>query len=455
MAFESINPTTGESIRSYSEHTDAEVEIILKTVQGALHDWRRTSITARAVALKEAGKLLRDEKNSLARLMALEMGKPITQGTAEIEKCAGVCEYYASEAPRFLAPEPVQTEATASYVAFTPLGILLAIMPWNFPFWQIFRAAAPALMAGNGMVLKHASNVCGCSLAIESIISRAGFPPGLFRSLLLNSNRIGRLIAHPLIGAVTLTGSTQAGIAVASQAGTALKKSVLELGGSDPYLILEDADLVLAAEKCAFSRLINAGQSCIAAKRFIVVESVRKEFESLLVGRMQEQIVGDPLNETVTIGPLARLDLRASLHSQVTKSIDLGAQCLLGGTIPSGPGAFYPPTVLSNVSKGMPVYEEETFGPAAAIISVADEDEGIQVANDSQFGLGAAVFTRNLKRGELLAHEMLEAGSCFVNDFVRSDARLPFGGIKLSGYGRELSAFGIHEFVNVKTVYIK
>lgn len=455
MSFESINPTTGELIRSYSEHTDEEVEVILKEVQGALHSWRRTSITTRAAALKEAGRLLREGKKSLARLMALEMGKPVTQGKSEIEKCAGVCEYYAKEAPRFLAPEPVQTEAASSYVAFEPLGILLAIMPWNFPFWQVFRAAAPALMAGNGMVLKHASNVCGCSLAIEGIMSRAGFPPGLFRSLLLSSSRVGRLIGHPLISAVTLTGSTEAGMAVASQAGAALKKTVLELGGSDPYLILEDADLELAAEKCVASRLINAGQSCIAAKRFIVVEPVRKEFECLLVERMRDQVVGDPLEENVTIGPLARLDLRESLHSQVTKSMALGSRCLLGGAILSGSGAFYPPTVLSNVSKGMPVYEEETFGPVAAIITVADEDEAVRVANDSLFGLGAAVFTRDLVRGESLAREKLEAGSCFVNDFVHSDARLPFGGIKQSGYGRELSAFGIREFTNVKTVYIK
>ncbi len=455
MSCESINPATGELICSYAEHTDAEVEVILKEVQSACRDWRHTVIATRAAALKEAGKLLREEKNSLARLMALEMGKPITQGRAEIEKCAGVCEYYAGEAPRFLAPEPVQTEAIASYVAFEPLGILLAIMPWNFPFWQVFRAATPALMAGNGMVLKHASNVCGCSLAIEDIMSRAGFPPGLFRSLLLGSSRVGRLIGHPLINAATLTGSTPAGMAVASQAGVALKKTVLELGGSDPYLILDDADLELAAEKCVASRLINAGQSCIAAKRFIAVESVRKEFESLLVERMREQVMGNPLEENVAVGPLARLDLRESLHSQVTKSIALGSRCLLGGTIPSGPGAYYPPTVLSNVSKGMPVYDEETFGPVAAIITVADEDEAVRVANDSPFGLGAAVFTRDLKRGESLAREKLEAGSCFVNDFVRSDARLPFGGIKQSGYGRELSSFGIREFVNVKTVYIK
>jgi succinate-semialdehyde dehydrogenase/glutarate-semialdehyde dehydrogenase len=455
MLLESINPATGESIRSYPEHTDEKVEVILREVQSAFHLWRSTPMEIRATALKKTGRLLLEEKNSLARLMALEMGKPITQGKAEIEKCTALCDYYAREAPGFLATTPVQTEAATSYITFEPLGILLAIMPWNFPFWQVLRAAAPAMMAGNGVVLKHASNVSGCSLAIETILSQAGFPPGLFRSLLLRSSRVGRIIGHPLISAVTLTGSTPAGMAVASQAGGVLKKTVLELGGSDPYLVFEDADLELAAEKCATSRLINAGQSCIAAKRFIVIESIREEFERLLVDRMRAQVMGDPLQENVTIGPLARLDLRDDLHAQVTKSIDLGAKCLLGGAIPAGSGAFYPPTVLSNVHKGMPVYDEETFGPVAAIVGVNDESEAIQVANDSLFGLGAAIFTRDLARGESLACRKLEAGSCFVNDFVRSDPRLPFGGIKQSGYGRELSVFGLHEFVNVKTISMK
>ncbi|HWI57235.1 MAG TPA: aldehyde dehydrogenase family protein, partial [Bacillota bacterium] len=332
---------------------------------------------------------------------------------------------------------------------------ILAVMPWNFPFWQVFRAAAPALMAGNAMVLKHASNVPGCALAIGEIFRSAGLPAGLFTVALISSSRVGELIEHPLIQAVTLTGSTPAGRAVAAQAGAHLKKTVLELGSSDPYVILEDADLEYAAEACVTSRLINAGQSCIAAKRFIVVEAVRSRFEALFVERMLARRVGDPLVVGIQVGPLARNDLRDQLHEQVARSLGQGARLLLGGEIPLGLGAFYPPTVLSGVTPNMSVFAEETFGPVAALVSVPDEAAAIRAANNSIFGLGAAVFTRDLARGERIATRELEAGCCFVNDYVRSDPRLPFGGIKQSGYGRELGAVGLREFVNIKSVYVR
>jgi succinate-semialdehyde dehydrogenase/glutarate-semialdehyde dehydrogenase len=390
---------------------------------------------------------LRERKDELAMLMALEMGKPLAQGRAEAEKCAWVCEYYAAEAEGFLRPETIATDATRSFVAFTPLGVVLAVMPWNFPLWQVFRFVAPGLMAGNAGLLKHSSNVSGCALAIEEIVHGAGFPRDLFRTLLVPSKAVAGIIEAPEVKAVTLT--------VAATAGRSLKKTVLELGGSDPYLILEDADLELAAETCAASRLINGGQSCIAAKRFVVVEAVQERFERLFVERMQARKMGDPLEEGIDIGPQARTDLRDELHGQVEKTVAGGARVLLGGERPAGPGAFYPPTVLTGVKKGMPAHDEELFGPVGAVITVKDEAEAVHVANDSVFGLGAAVFTRDAARGERLAERALEAGACFVNSLVKSDPRLPFGGIKESGYGRELSSFGIREFVNVKTVYVK
>jgi succinate-semialdehyde dehydrogenase/glutarate-semialdehyde dehydrogenase len=366
-----------------------------------------------------------------------------------------VCDYYAAEAHGFLKPETIATDASRSLVAFCPLGVVLAVMPWNFPLWQVFRFVAPALMAGNAGLLKHSSNVSGCALAIEEIVKTAGFPPGLFRTLLVSSKAVAGIIEAPEVQAVTLTGSTPAGRSVAATAGRVLKKSVLELGGSDPYLILEDADLELAAESCAASRLINSGQSCIAAKRFIVVDEVRARFEELFVERMRARRLGDPLEDGVDVGPQARTDLRDELHEQVAKSVAAGARALLGGSRPAGPGAFYPPTLLTGVRKGMPAHDEELFGPVAAVIAVKDEAEAVRVANDTVFGLGAAVFTRDAARGERIATHALEAGSCFVNSFVKSDPRLPFGGIKESGYGRELGSYGIREFVNVKTVYVK
>jgi succinate-semialdehyde dehydrogenase / glutarate-semialdehyde dehydrogenase len=454
MALRSVDPTSGELIEEYEETTPSQLASILAEASCAFAGWRRTPQSERAPKMRAAADLLESRREELARLMAAEMGKPLAQGRAEADKCAWVCRYYADEAPGFLAAREVKTDASKSFVTFDPLGPVLAVMPWNFPFWQVFRFAAPALMAGNAGLLKHAGNVTGCALAIERIFHDAGFPPPLFRALLIGSERVADLIGAREVKAVTLTGSTPAGQAVAAKAGSVLKKTVLELGGSDPYLVLEDADLDAAAETCAASRLINAGQSCIAAKRFIVVEPVRAAFEERFVARMAARRVGNPLDDGVDVGPLARRDLRDALHAQVEASVFAGARVLLGGSIPDVGGAFYPATVLAGVTKGMSVYEEETFGPVAAVIAAADEKAAIAIANDSPFGLGAAVFTRDLARGERVAAE-LEVGSCFVNALVKSDPRLPFGGIKESGYGRELADFGIHEFVNVKSVYIK
>jgi succinate-semialdehyde dehydrogenase/glutarate-semialdehyde dehydrogenase len=404
--------------------------------------------------LRRAAQVLEDRREENALRMAEEMGKPLRDGRAEIDKCAWVCRYYADHGAGFLADQPVATDAAKSFVHFEPLGVVLAVMPWNFPFWQVFRFAAPALMAGNGALLKHASNVTGCALAIEEVLHQAGLPPALFRTLVIGSGRVEHVLEHPRVAAATLTGSTPAGRAVAAKAGSLLKKTVLELGGSDPYLVLEDADLEAAVATCVQSRLINGGQSCIAAKRFIVPRRILTRFEERMVEQMAGKKVGDPRVEGNDLGPLARRDLRDELHRQVTGSLERGARLLLGGRVPEGPGAYYPPTVLTDVGPGMPAYGEELFGPVAAILPVADEEEAIRVANDSVFGLGAAVFTTDRERGEEIATRRLEAGSCFVNALVKSDPRLPFGGIKESGYGRELSAFGIREFVNIKTVYV-
>ena len=453
MALTSINPTTGETIADYDEMTAAEVDAALGRAADAFASWRRTSFEQRAVIVRAAAAELRRRKSELARLMAIEMGKPLAQGEGEVEKCATGCEFFAQHAARLLADEEVSTEASRSFVTFKPLGVILGVMPWNFPFWQVFRYAAPALMAGNTSVLKHASNVTGCAIAIEEIWTAARAPRGVFQALRLGSSRVGDVIDDSRIAAVTLTGSTPAGRNVAARAGQALKKTVLELGGSDPYVILDDADLEEAVKTCVYSRLINSGQSCIAAKRFICTERRAAEVERLFATVMRTKTVGDPLTG-VDVGPQARVDLRDDLDRQVRDSIARGARVLVGGERPQGPGAFYPPTVLTDVRKGMPAYDEETFGPVAAIITVSDEAEALRVANDSPFGLGAAIFTRNTDRGTALAAEELDAGNCFVNDFVRSDSRLPFGGVKQSGYGRELSSFGIREFVNIKTVWV-
>ena len=454
MTLISINPATGEELRRYEEMDPTEVAATVERVGVAQRAWAATGFAERAERIRAAAEILRSGREEYARLMALEMGKPLAGGRAEIDKCARVCDYYADHAAAFLADEPVETGGARSYVAYRPLGVVLAVMPWNFPFWQVFRFAAPALMAGNGGVLKHASNVVGCALATEEVLRRAGLPEDLFRALPIGSGQVTAVIDHPRVRAVTLTGSGAAGRAVAEHAGRRLKKTVLELGGSDAYVVLEDAELERAATTCVESRLLNSGQSCVAAKRFVVVEAVRERFEELMVSKMRAAVMGDPLTEGVTVGPQARAELLNELHHQVTASLERGARLLLGGEIPAGPGAFYPPTVLTDVRPGMPAFDEELFGPVAAIISAGDEKEAIALANDSVFGLGAAVFTADRERGERIAADRLEAGNCFVNALVRSDPKLPFGGIKESGYGRELSHFGIREFVNVKTVSI-
>jgi succinate-semialdehyde dehydrogenase/glutarate-semialdehyde dehydrogenase len=455
MAIDTVYPSTGATIERYEEMSATQVREIIGLAHRSLEAWSRTGFAYRTDRMREAAAVLRRRVDEFARLMALEMGKPLGQGRSEVEKCAWVCEYYADHAEEFLSDEPAATDATRSYVAYRPLGVILAVMPWNFPFWQVFRFAAPGLMAGNAGVLKHASTVTGCALAIESVFREAGFPEHLFRTLVIGSQLVRAVLEAPEVRAATLTGSGRAGRAVASAAGAHLKKTVLELGGSDPYVVLEDADLEETVATCVNSRLINSGQSCIAAKRFIVVDGVRAEFESRYVELMATKRMGDPKQPGVDLGPQARADLRDELHQQVVRSIDGGARVLLGGTVPDGSGAFYPPSVLAGVRPGMPAYDEELFGPVAAIIGAQDESDAIRIANDSSFGLGAAVFTRDVERGERIARDELEAGACFVNAFVKSDPRLPFGGIKESGYGRELAAFGIREFVNVKTVYVK
>jgi len=452
---QSINPANLQVIKTYQPMLPSEVNNILELTNSVFEEWKDTSFSHRSKLMTNAADVLRVKKEEYSRLMTLEMGKPITQSRAEVDKCAWVCEYYAENAGNILSDELIATDASKSFVTFQPLGIVLAVMPWNFPFWQVFRFATPGLMAGNAGILKHASNVSGCALAIEEVFREAGFPENLFRTILVPSSQMERVIKNEKIKAVTLTGSVPAGKAVAKTAGSVLKKTVMELGGSDPYVILQDADLEMAADTCVTARLINGGQSCIAAKRFIIVEEIYDEFEKFFVEKMKSKKMGDPFDESNQIGPQASVYLRDELHQQVEKSIELGAKLLLGGKIPEIKGAWYPPTVLTNVKKGMPAYDEELFGPVAALIKAKDEAEAIQIANDSIFGLGASVFTRDLKRGEMIAKEKIQAGCCFVNAFVKSDPRLPFGGIKESGYGRELSSFGIREFVNIKTVFVK
>lgn len=449
-----INPANGMRVQEYPGHEPVDVRAIVRHAGEASPRWRRLSYAARAEILRAAATILRRDAESLAHLMATEMGKPVTQGRAEAEKCAWVCEHYAEHGARYLADVPVETGATEAFVTYQPLGTVLAIMPWNFPLWQVFRAAAPTLMAGNVMLLKHASNVPGCALAIERIWREAGLPPGVLTALLISSDAARKLLRSLAVHAVTLTGSTTAGRAVGRDAGGRLKKSVLELGGSDPYLVLADADLELAAEVCARSRLINSGQSCISAKRFIVVESVRDEFEQRFVGHLAAARIGDPLDDRTTVGPLARSDLRDELHDQVKRSLDRGARLLVGGAVPERDGAWYPPTVLTDVQRGMAAWSEELFGPVAAIITVRDERAAIRAANATVFGLGSAVFTRDVARGRRIARDELAAGSAVVNGMVQSDPRLPFGGIGDSGYGRELAGEGIREFVNIKSVVV-
>lgn len=455
MSITTYNPANNQKLQSYKEHTDKQVEQAIREAHEAFNQWKTTPFSYRRERMLKAAEILKDRKEKYAETMTLEMGKPLSQSMAEVDKCAWVCEYYADHAERFLSESNIDTEANESFVTFNPLGVVLAVMPWNFPFWQVFRFAAPALMAGNAGLLKHAANVPGSAEAIEEVFRDAGFPEALFRNLLIPSKKVAGIIESDLVKAATLTGSGPAGSAVAGKAGSELKKTVLELGGSDPYLILYDADVEKAAKICATSRLINSGQSCIAAKRFIAVDSVHDRFLEAFTEQMKKVEMMDPMIEDSQLGPQAREDLRDELDDQVTRSIKKGAKATLGCEVPKENGAWYPASILTNVTPGMPAFDEELFGPVAAVIRAADEDEAIRLANQSDFGLGAAVFTEDIPRGRHIAAEHIEAGCCFVNDFVKSDPRLPFGGIKQSGYGRELSDYGIREFVNIKTVYVK
>ncbi len=450
----SINPATGEAIRDYPDHDPPEVERRLQQTRSARQTWRQTDFTQRANLLRQAAAVLRARSAEFSRLMTLEMGKLLTAAEAEVEKCAVTCDWCAENAGRLLAPEPAPSDASRSFVRFDPLGTVLAVMPWNFPFWQAIRCAAPAIAAGNTVVLKHASNVPGCALALEELFTVTGFPPGVFTTLLVSSTAVADLIAHETISAVSLTGSEAAGLDVARHAAAALKKSVLELGGSDPFVVLADADPIGTAREATSARIINNGQSCIAAKRFIVEAAIAEPFERTFAERMRALRLGDPMARDSEVGPLAREDLIATLDDQVQRSIASGATLAAGGQRRAGPGFFYEPTLLTGVEPGMAAFDEETFGPLAAVTRARDADHAIELANRSRFGLGASIWTADPARGEALAAR-IESGSVFVNGPVKSDARLPFGGVKHSGWGRELSAFGLREFVNVKTVWVR
>jgi succinate-semialdehyde dehydrogenase/glutarate-semialdehyde dehydrogenase len=454
MSIESLNPTTGERLATFPETSPEMVSGILESAARAQKAWARTSFADRAAPMRRVGSLLRERAPELARLMALEMGKPLKDGVGEVTKCAWVCEHNAEHAERWLTPRDEPSDAGRSYVRFDPLGVVLAVMPWNFPFWQVFRFIAPHLMAGNGGILKHASNVPQCALAIEKVMHDAGFPPDLFRTLLVGSRAVKAIIRDPHIAAVTLTGSEAAGRSVAEAAGEALKPSVLELGGSDPFIVLADADLAVAAKTAAFARTMNAGQSCICAKRFIVETQVYDAFLAQLTEAMRAVKVGDPMDPATDIGPQARRELRDELHGQVTQAIAQGARPVLGCTVPAGPGAFYPASVLADVRPDNVAAVEELFGPVAVVIRAASADEAVAIANDSKFGLGASLWTRDPATIERLV-PLIEAGAVFVNGLVKSDPRLPFGGVKTSGYGRELGLEGIRAFVNIKTVWVK
>ncbi|MEJ2059695.1 MAG: NAD-dependent succinate-semialdehyde dehydrogenase [Gammaproteobacteria bacterium] len=454
MAFESINPYTGETQATYPAWDEARIDQALNQTAGSRSAWCRTSLEERGTLMKRAAAVLRDNKARYGRLITQEMGKLKREAQAEVEKCAWVCDYYAEQAAAFLADEFIETDADRSLVAYQPLGTVLAVMPWNFPFWQVFRFAAPALMAGNSGLLKHASNVPQCALAIEEVFTEAGFPAGVFQTLMISASQVKAVIEDDRVHAVTLTGSEPAGRAVASAAAACLKKSVLELGGSDPFVILEDADLDLVVEQAVTSRYMNAGQSCIAAKRFVVVEAVAEDFLSRFREGVEALVPGDPEADDTTLAPMARLDLRDELHRQVQDSVQAGAQAVTGCAPLDRPGAFYAPSILDGVQPGMRAYEEELFGPVAIVLRARNETEALRLANDTRFGLGGSVWTADPARGEHLARA-LECGCAFVNGLVKSDPRLPFGGVKASGYGRELSHHGIREFVNAKTIWVR
>ena len=450
---ESVEPAT-EAVRArFDSHSNADVAAAILAADAAFRSWRDVSIADRAIPMRALARLLRERKERYARLITTEMGKPITEALAEIEKCAWNCDFYAEHASEYLADEPVETNARASFVAFEPLGGVLAVMPWNYPFWQVIRFLAPALMAGNAALLKHASNVPQCALALEEAVRDAGFPSGILRTLLLSGAEVEPVIADDRVRAVTLTGSTATGARIAELAGRAVKKAVLELGGSDPFIVLRDADIGAAAETAAKARFQNAGQSCIAAKRFLVDAPVAADFERRFADAIRGLRVGDPLDPATQVGPLAREDLRDTLERQVAESVRMGARVVVGGKKRAGKGWFYEPTLLADVTEDMPVLKEETFGPVAALLAVRDADEAVRVANSSLYGLGAALWTKDEAAARAIARR-IESGSVFINGMVASDPRLPFGGVKMSGYGRELSGFGIREFVNIQTIWI-
>jgi succinate-semialdehyde dehydrogenase/glutarate-semialdehyde dehydrogenase len=451
---QSINPFNNSLLKEFKEYDLQKTDEILSNAEVAFEKWKKTGFEDRSKLMIQCAMQLRQNKRSLAELMVLEMGKPLKEALAEIEKCAMTCEFYSQNAKKFLADELVESDASKSFITYAPLGCILAVMPWNFPFWQVFRFAAPALMAGNVALLKHASNVPQCALAIEDVFLKAGFPSGVFQTVLIGSSKVKYIIEHKAVKAVTLTGSEKAGAEVASIAGKNIKKSVLELGGSDPFIVLNDADIDLAADIAVKSRMINTGQSCIAAKRFIVVKEVLHEFTGKMISNIKKLRMGDPMDESTDLGTIAREDLVMPLLDQIGNSVKKGAEVLLGGDRPDRKGAFLNPTVLTNVGPGMPAYEEEIFGPVVSIITAMDDADAIRIANDSRYGLGGSVWTRDLEKGERLA-KMVESGAVFVNGQVKSDPHLPFGGIKNSGYGRELSYIGIREFVNIKTLWIR
>ena len=453
MAIRSVNPATEEELARFEEQTPAGVERALALAWEAREGWRDTPVGSRCARFTELAAYLRHERPRLATLLTAEMGKPIVEAEAEVEKCAWTADWFAEHAEALLTPRPMGSTATESYVRYQPLGVVLAVMPWNFPLWQVFRAAIPAVIGGNVVVLKHASNVPQAALEAERAFRGAGFPEGVFQTLLVGSGPVEGIIRDRRVAAVTLTGSEAAGVQVAGVAGASLKKTVLELGGSDPFIVLEDADVAAAATVACRARNQNNGQSCIAAKRFIVVEEVADEFERRFAGAVSALKVGDPMERDTNVGPLARGDLVDEHERQVRESVALGARAAVGGERVDRPGYYFQPTVLTGVTREMPVYREETFGPVAAVIRVRDEAEALAAANDSEFGLGSAIWTGDPERGKRLA-ERVEAGAVFVNGMVASDARLPFGGVKRSGYGRELSEFGLHEFLNVQTVWV-
>lgn len=450
----SVNPATNDIIHEHAQYSSAKVQDIIDAVDMEWQSWKNTSFAERSACMKKAADILLGKRDEYAGIITAEMGKVIRESRAEIEKCAMGCNYYADHAEKILRDDVIETPFSKSFVTYQPIGAVLVVMPWNFPFWQVFRFIAPGLMAGNAAVLKHASNVMGCALKIEEILQQAGFPKNLFRALVISSGQVDEVIRHPAIKAVTLTGSEQAGSNVAASAGKALKKSVLELGGSDPFVVLEDADLASCARSAVTSRNMNAGQVCISAKRFILVESIAEEFEKIQKEVTESLLVGDPSDESTQVAPMARPDLLDQLHAQVEKSVELGARLVTGGKRLDRPGNYYAPTILSNVKKGMPVYEQETFGPVAANIVVKDEAQAVRVANDTTFGLGASVWSKDVNRAERIARR-IDSGMVYVNCMVSSLPQMPFGGTKRSGFGRELSDFGIKEFVNIKSICIQ